>query len=500
MGAVVLLKRLASDGLMSVAMITTVVMTLVLLSTGPIYADAVSLGAARTALHDAPGIDTTIGVSVRTSPAEVALVDEVVTRAVDSRFAGIEMTEARSLTSASFRLPERATAELDELVVLRAVDGIADIAQLVEGTWPAPAEPASLGAQVAIDERIADELDVEVGDRIQIEPTRPARGPLTIEVAAIYRVADLSDRRWARLDDLVSAGSVSNRFRTFPFVAPGEVLLDLLARRLDVEWHLAPVIESIELDQLASTRRSVVNLERDLDEGLARRVDDPSMASEFRVDTGLSSLLSGTERSITVTRSSVFGVVFQLALLAGYALMLTSAVAVETRGREAALLRSRGARPRDLTLLALIEALVLTIPLMLAAPELASRALRLVDDVGPLASIGLRVAPEPTALSRLAAVVGGAITVGVLVFPVLRGARRAERDVGVTRESTTSASQRAGVDVALVVLCGVVYWQLSTLGDDRTATIRGRFGVDPLLIVAPALGLFTGAVIALRAA
>ena len=52
--------------------------------------------------------------------------------------------------------------------------------------------------------------------------------------------------------------------------------------------------------------------------------------------------------------------------------------------------------------------------------------------------------------------------------------------------------------LALVALAVVAFWQLQTVGPQLSERVRGQFGVDPLLVVAPALGLLAGAVLALR--
>jgi hypothetical protein len=99
------------------------------------------------------------------------------------------------------------------------------------------------------------------------------------------------------------------------------------------------------------------------------------------------------------------------------------------------------------------------------------------------------------ALSLLAA---GACVVA-LAIPAYRSARTFnESYIAQGRQQTRGYAQRVGIDVALLVLAAAAVWQLQTHGVELSRTVRGRFGFDPLLIAAPALGLLAGAVLALR--
>ena len=84
-----------------------------------------------------------------------------------------------------------------------------------------------------------------------------------------------------------------------------------------------------------------------------------------------------------------------------------------------------------------------------------------------------------------------------MVVPALStvtpGAARARRG----RQAAISGLTRAGADLALVLLAVVAGWQLRHYSA-ASAGANGNFGVDPVIVIAPALALAGGTVLALR--
>ena len=76
---------------------------------------------------------------------------------------------------------------------------------------------------------------------------------------------------------------------------------------------------------------------------------------------------------------------------------------------------------------------------------------------------------------------------------VAPGAARARRG----RQAAISGVSRAGADLALIVLAVIAGWQLRHYSA-VSAGANGNFGIDPVVVVAPALALAGGTVLALR--
>ena len=95
-----------------------------------------------------------------------------------------------------------------------------------------------------------------------------------------------------------------------------------------------------------------------------------------------------------------------------------------------------------------------------------------------------------------AAAVGAGALVIVLV-PVLSTVTPGTARVRRGRQAAVAGVTRAGADLALVLLAVVAGWQLRHYSA-ASAGASGNFGVDPVIVAAPALALAGGAVLALR--
>ena len=124
-----------------------------------------------------------------------------------------------------------------------------------------------------------------------------------------------------------------------------------------------------------------------------------------------------------MSRTGILLLMAQLAILAGYAIVLTAALIVDHRRVDTALLRSRGAGSAQVGGLALAEGLLLAIPAGLAGPWLAAGALRILNLSGPLAGIGLTIEPEVTPDAYVAAVAAAIGCALLLVLPESRFVR-----------------------------------------------------------------------------
>ena len=135
--------------------------------------------------------------------------------------------------------------------------------------------------------------------------------------------------------------------------------------------------------------------------------------------------------------------------------------------------------------MAFVEAALISIPAVIVAPWLAAAGLHILNWIGPLADIGLHLDPHVTASAYALAAAAGAVCIAGLALPALR-ARGAVIARDRRRLDVAGFAQRMRLDLVLVVLALVAYWQLrryhGVLVDNR-----GGLGIDPFLLVAGAL-------------
>lgn len=492
-------KRIPSDWLIVSAAFVTILLAMVLLASGPIYADSVTISALQRTLTEAPVREANISVGIRAFPRNAAAVTDVVESEVDEALASVGFHLYTRVEAGAHSLGGDEKGVID-LASIQYLQGVESKTTLLEGAWPGDTAPPY---EVAISETLGEALGIGPGDLLDVTDRRDPEISADLLVVGLYEVDDPADAYWFG-DGLTLAGRVdSPGFREFgPFLVSMGTMSDAFTpARSSIEWRVLPNFGDLTVEEVDDLRSGVEALPHTLNRALLVALEgDLDGTSEFTVESGLSDLLDGVDRSLGVTRAGVLAVLAQLAVLAGYALALTAGLMVSVRRSETSLIRSRGASPTQLVNFALAEGLLLTAPAVLVAPYLASAVLNLFNRFGPLTSIGLTISPRPTEESFLVAGVAGLLALFGLTWPAFRTARRTERIAAGhhPREQGQRLAQRLGVDLALVALAAVAFWQLQVLGPEVGARVRGRFGVDPILIVAPALGLLAGAILALR--
>ncbi len=227
---------------------------------------------------------------------------------------------------------------------------------------------------------------------------------------------------------------------------------------------------------------------------LKQTLQDAQLLPALALSTSLPSVLTGTASDLDVARSLLAICAVLLFLLAAAALLAAARLLAGQREGEAAMLAARGATRGQLAGLTAVEAIPLC-ALCSAAGGVAGLLLaRLFAGTGP-GGTGPAGAAAGLAWPAAAAVALGAIV--IMVVPALTtvtpGTARARRG----RQAATSGITRAGTDLALVVLAVVAGWQLRHYSA-VSAGANGSYGVDPVVVIAPALALAGGTVLALR--
>lgn len=491
------LRRMRADWLIVTATFATVMLATMVLASGPIYADAVTTAALQRSLADAPVTEANIRVEAKVFPDNYEDVDAVVRDTVADSFEVIDFTIHPHLEADAYELTDHSSDETTTLVSFQSFEGIEIRATLIEGVWPT----SDSRSEVAVNAPAAATLEIGVGETVEVSNRRDGQ-VTTVHVVGIYEPDDLSDPFWFD-DPLALTGQVdSSSFRTYgPFVMPRTTLFATFTPlRTNADWRVVPDFASLAVSEVGSLLNAAATLEGDLDRAIQDLPDSgPSGVSGFLVTTGMADLLADVDRSLSVTRASVIALLAQLAILAGYALVLTAGLLADTRRTETALARSRGASPLQLTGMAVLEGLVLTLPAVLLGPFLVTLLLRILNVVGPLAAIDLSIDPAVNTEAYFLAGIAAVLSIVALAWPAYRSARSFGAETRRSRrQRTVSGTQRAGVDIALLALAVIVFWQLGSLGTQISARVQGRFGVDPLLVVAPALALLAGAVLGLR--
>lgn len=487
----VVVRRAVADRIILFAALVTILLAAMLVASGPIYADAVSLSAVRRTLADAEVQDANAEITVRTMSDNYAVANERVNTEVAGAFALTGGEIYRRGTSDSYALPGQPDDNVTDLTVFRFFDQFESRTELTAGAWP---EVGASPPETAIPESVAEALDYQVGDELELVNRRDQDVTITVRISGTYQVLNTQDPYWYASELDTTGVEVGSSFTTYgPFYVRTETFFESMTPfSSEINWRVYPMHDNLTVSEVAPMRRQIESLENRLNVGR-------STGNQMRVETGLVEILRETERSLLVTRSSVLILTIQLAILAGYALLLTAGLLAESRQVETNLLRSRGAGSNQILAMATMEGILLTVPAAIVAPFLATVVLQAMNVAGPLSDIDLSINPVVT---RTSFIISGLAALGCLVALAVPAYRSAQQfgDIRATRsrEDSRSIVQRAGLDIGLLLIAVVGFWQLQRFGAPITETVQGRLGIDPLLVAAPAIGLLAGGVVALR--
>jgi FtsX-like permease family len=467
----VIVKGALADRLVVGTAFVVVLLAATLVAAIPIYADAVAESSLRERLERAPPTESNVQATVGIFGGADPELDRTVEQVAGDVFSATGVGISASGESETFTAGERS-------VVFGFFEDLEDHASLVTGRWPKTTDGV---AEVVAPEAVARALDLRVGDRIDGR-SRLAPTEVRARVVGVYRPERVASAYWWG-NPLSTAGASG------PLVTTREAFYELGLQSTELSWRMEPRHDRLAIGEAGEVRRKLAGM-------TARLNADREEGQEFDLVTNLPEILAGADRSLRLARAGVLVPSIQLALLAGYGLIVTAALLVERRRRTTEGLRLRGATTPQIAGMALIEAALLAVPAVVLAPWLAAAALRALNYAGPLADIGLRVEPQVNASAYALAAGAALVCIAALVLPALRAGRSA-----VIRERRrlplARFAQRTHLDLVLVALALLGYWQLrhyhGTLVENR-----GALEIDPFLVAAPALLLLAGALLSLR--
>ncbi|MGW0927950.1 FtsX-like permease family protein [Streptomyces sp. NPDC002644] len=471
----------------------TVLLTTVVLAALTAYAGAVGDAALRRSLaEERTAAEAALVVKADLAAGDRKAADEAVRAQGRAVFDGLPVRVSTLTRSGPYALPAtlRPSSERGENPDLAHFAAL-DRAQVRTVAGRLPRAAGTTGpVEAALPRAAARRLGLGPGDRLTV--TDRLGGPsVPVLITGVYRPADLRSPYW-KLDELGGRGERAGGFTTFgPLLTAADVPASGRVSVGGSGWLLTADYSALTTDRIAALREAA----RTGSEGLREL---PALGGLTEGTTGLPQVLDRAERSLLVTRSSVLVVAVQLALLAACALLLVARSLASERRAETRLLRARGATRGRLAGVAALEALLISLPALVVAPLLSGPLARLLAGQGALGRTGVRVEVPAAGRPEVWAVAAGVAVLCALAvaLPALRAS------LGGVAEARTGALPgplRAGADLALLAVAVVAFRLLDT---GRTGAVTadrdGELGVDPLLVVTPALVLLAGTVLALR--
>ena len=439
----------------------------------------------RAVRHDlSRGADTSFVIRGNVTAAQGAQYTSLLPGKISAALEGAPFTFYRAYRSdplgfvAGSRAAAPGNTRTEQIIEAATLQAVAAQTALVSGHWPA--DPVGGGPiPAALPVTAASLLHVRTGDMLQLRD-RISDRLIRFTVTGLYRPRQVSSPYWGLNDVALSGSTTISGFTTY---GPLTVTAAAFRGPLTVDggsWVAVPRTADIPAGRLRAVAANVSGLR----DSLAGAVNLPDLT----MTTGLPAVVSGTANNLDVARSLLAICAVLLFLLAAAALLAVARLLAGQREGESAMLVARGATRWQLVRLTAVEAAPLCV---------------LSAAAGGLAGIGLArllAGSVPALFGWPAFWAAGTVGAGALVImlvPVLStvtpGAARARRG----RQAAIAGVTRAGADLALILLAVVAGWQLRHYSA-VSAGAGGTFGVDPVIVAAPALALAGGTVLALR--
>ncbi|MCO5993181.1 FtsX-like permease family protein [Actinoallomurus rhizosphaericola] len=466
-------RRALGHRLLVLAASATVLFAVTILTALGGYAATVTGDGLRATLATATFDDAGTRITTSVAAHDIPAARRTVTAAVHRVYGHVPAAVAVSARGDSYAVPGQERSPHPQLTTFATYDGIEGHARLVAGRWP-----TANGIEAALPVPAARAMRLSPGRTVTLH-SRVGGPPVTVTVTGLFEARHADDWFWGG-DRLVTTGAERLGYTTFgPLVVPPATFSARFATTVTVRWLVSPSTREIRANELT-------------DVAARARALPAALGGSYSVKSSLADLLTQVGRALLVARSTLLIPALQLVVLAVYTLTLVARLLAEHRRVEVMLMRARGASTRQIAGLAASEGLLLALPAAVAAPFLAPPLVRAVAG-------GTATPPSPV-LAWAIAVAGALACAAALCLPALSGVRRtyvaalAERGRGERR----AAIQRAGGDLALVVLAALAVWQLAHYGGPVTATATRGLGIDPLIVAGPALALLAGGVLILR--
>ena len=257
-------------------------------------------------------------------------------------------------------------------------------------------------------------------------------------------------------------------------------------------WFIFVDTERLKDWSISEVRQRLWGLEDDL------RVSTPGS----EITTGIFRMLKKFEtRSFFSRLPLLLLITIMVAILLFYLSMVVSYL-VQSREADLALLRSRGVGTSQLVRLYGLEGVLLTMVAVVAAPFLAMGAVALAGKLPFFTDItgGGTLPVELTPVPFLAALGIGLVCLLLFMTLGLLGARGGLvlHKMRTSRPPTTPLFQRYYIDVALLALGGLLFWELHSRGQIVSGGLFKDVEVNETLLLAPILFLIAIALVFLR--
>ncbi len=419
------------------------------------------------------------------------------------RLGRILSARTRTATSATFFLTDPGDPVTDDPGRPRArfqfLTGLTPQILVEEGIFPrsTKADPnLAPPIEVALGTNAATAFGVGLGDEFDLHPFwRDDREPVRAIIVALISPIDYADEYWRQRRDHFEVSTA--RWDTYAFFVPEATFFDALAVYLpDMNADLETIGYS-SLSSLNSRNSELAAVQlRQVSRTIASQVE------RARVESELSTVLDTFAEKRFFSRLPLIVLTLQVVGIVLYYIAMVSTLVVDRQSGEIALLKSRGASLPQIVSIYLLEGGVLAGIGMATGPFLAVGMITLLGKTPPFEGLsgGDLLDVQLTTEAYLWGLGGALLSILALVWPALRASTYSivRYKQAVSRPPEQSVFHRYYLDIVLVIVAAILFYQLQDSGSLVTEDLFGGLDQDPLLLIAPTVFIVALSLIFLR--
>ena len=506
----IVLRRAAGNRRLVAAMIVGVTLAVGLMASTAIYRDALDELGLKFDLENADksAIDLRISSSTHlAAPTDYDRDQAIINERLD-RLGDIASDRTRTASTATFFLaqPGERVPEADDRPrsFLQFLTGIEEHITIDAGRFPiapptAPtpnADAPSPDIEVAIGRESADALNVSPGDRFDLHPFwRDDKAPVAVTVVGIISPLDYDTEYWRQRRDHFRVETAS--WDTYPFFVPEPTIRDSVAIHLpsmtaDLETLAYVDLGAFSSDNVDQSRIGVDNAVRRLREGLERT----------RVETTLPQVLEDFSTKQFFSSAPLLVLTLQIVGIVLFYVVMVASMLVDRQAGEIALLKSRGAGLPHLLGIYAVEGLILATIGIVIGPLIALGAIAGLGATPPFNGLtgGDLLEVSLSGEAYIWGGIGAALSIVALLWPAYRASNYSivKYKLAISRPAERSIFQRYYLDLVVVIIGAVLFFQLQDRGSVVTEDLFGGLDQDPLLLAAPAVFIIAVAIVFLR--
>ena len=522
-------KYVAEDRLLLASVFAAILVAVALSAGAPVYLRSLEQLAFKTSLQRLPEKAVQIHVlapNTVLASAAMAGADEALADAVNGTIAGAYEGHAKYLRGArqlvghpEHPIPDGGVAGLDiTRGFLQHLSDLESHVRFLEGrmaTDSVAMTPGGPELEAVVSEEVADGFQLHVGDVMRLRPSVEAQREVLVRIVGVIEIGDPDSEYWrfasvymetpplelnipTGLEDMITEGFDIPEVHMLPMFVTEPAMIE--AVNAAYPGSLVKPNWFVLLDKDRMARWPVADAERRMAEFRDSIIS--AMPGSAVTASGVKNLIDKLRQRSFLTQVPMLVLMLLTVITVMFFMVMMVSYIVSSRESDASLLRTRGAGILEVLRLYALEGAVMVAVAAAAGPFLALGAVALTGrlpyfaDITQGSLLPVRFDYWPFAMAAGAALV----CLAMLVGPVTAGARMGllVHKLRSSRPPTVPFFHRYHLDVALLVLGGLVFWELEARGNVASGGLFEAAEINETLLAAPVLLLIAVALLFMR--